>query len=172
MSPDSKARSNWIVVSGFFSREEDVLQAMIDVLASGIPRDLIEIAVSKEAAALFSKRVRTRRPSYRAANAGRGALIGLITFALISAALIVSGAEWKGQLLTWIMLLGPNVGVVLGAVWGFLFVPPKARGVPTWLQRVREEKGILFVVRTKSEREAQDVAHDLASRGATSVKLT
>jgi len=164
------ANAKWIVVSGFFQSESHAAGALTRLLEIGIPRDLIDVLIEKQDETLFFNSGRTRRPSNSASNAGRGALFGLILFSLVSATLIVtSGARevWK---LTWIMLLGPNVGVLLGGLVGLLIGLIKKRPLPAKFERLRERKGILMIVSTKSEAESKIIEDKMREIGADSPK--
>lgn len=155
----------WLVSSAFFRTEAAARDALLRLLSLGLPRDLIEIVVLKKDAGLFHPNTRTRRPTPRAAAAARGALTGLIAFSLISAALILLSGSGDNRFLSFIMLLGPNVGVVLGAIVGFTMGALATYQLPARLRRVLEDRGILMVVRSKSATEAQAVLRELQACG-------
>jgi hypothetical protein len=171
MSEQITKTSNWQIVSCFLNNESQTRQALLKLLSIGIPRDLMEILVEKQNANRIFGHTKIRRPNYAAASAGRGALIGLILFSLISAFLIVSASSRDSSRLTMIMLLGPNVGVLLGAFVGILTGLFIRRAIPPRFERLREGNGVLLVVRTKLILEAESIASVLKEIGADSVKV-
>lgn len=163
--------NHWFLVSGFFSEEERVRRTLMDLLYMGIPRDLIDVLIAKQDEGRFFKSLKTRKPSLTAGNAGRGALVGLIVFSLFSALMIVTSGARESQRLTWIMLLGPNVGVMLGGFLGLLWGALFAKGLPSHYERLREGGGILMTVKTKSPEEARVLQERLMGFGAQSVRV-
>ena len=155
------ATPDWLVSSAFFTSETAARDALLRLLGLGLPRDLIEIVVLKKDLHVLQPGTHVRRPTPRAASAARGALIGLISLSLVSAALIVLAGSGDDHFLTFIMLLGPNVGVVLGAIVGFVIGGFDTFQLPPRLQRVHQDRGILMVVRSKTATEAEAVVQTL-----------
>lgn len=155
----------WQVSSAFFRTEAAVRDALLGLLGLGLPRDLIEIVVLKKDEKLFTGSARAVRPTPRAAGAAKGALIGLIVLSIVSALLIAFSGGRGDAFLTFIMLLGPNVGVVLGAVFGFFIGSLDRYRLPDRLARVLEDRGILMVVRTRTVDEAGAALERMVASG-------
>lgn len=158
------------VVTGFFIEETKARSALVELLLTGVPRDLIEVVIAKHNENRFFKTLRRRQLRRTAANAGRGALIGLILFSFLSALLIVSAGARESARLTWIMLLGPNMGVMLGGFIGLLWGFIKREPVPAYYHRLLEREAILMVVKAKTELEAESLATRLSDLGALDVR--
>lgn len=160
-----------IVVSGFYLQEGSLRNAFQDLLFMGIPRDLIDVLIKKEDESLFFISSKKRKASSSVANIGRGALVGLILFAFISAGLIVASGARNSERLTWIMILGPNMGVIVGGFCGFIFSFFKKASLPAIFYRLKDHQGILMVVKSKSETEAISIEKKLKATGAQAVEM-
>ena len=172
MKTQAKTNEGWCVISGFFSQEDSVRKILMELLSIGVPRDLIEVVIEEADVQKYFKCGRVRKLNQTSSVAAKGALIGLILFSLISAAMIVTSSATDNQRLTWIMLLGPNVGVILGGIlgliWGFIFAPE----MPERYSRLREDQGILLIARSRSRTEAEDIKARIAKSGANAVVIS
>lgn len=165
------ARERRVTVSGFYDAEEKVERALLELSSiHGVPRDLMEVLVSRRAAQRFyGRRALALGPqSFR--YAGAGAIIGLLFATVVSFELILFPGRDLPGVLPFVQLLGPNMGLVLGAVIGALvglFVKKKPRGP---YRRVLERDEILLVVHGRGLGEAPAIEDALRSTGASAVQ--
>lgn len=97
-----------------------VVDRMLDALyTAGVPRDLVEVVVSREAAQRFYGVARVRRPGREAFRyAGIGGLVGFVGGALLSLLMVAwPGIDAPGGLAL-VQLAGPNFGTITGATVG------------------------------------------------------
>jgi hypothetical protein len=163
-------RHQWFVITSFFNNENQIRACVDQLLLHGVPRDLIEVAVPEKLNTRFFENARRGTLSRITVEAARGALIGLILLSLVSAALIATSGARESRLLTLIMLFGPNIGVLAGGVIGLLYGALRRFPVPNRFGRIREEKGILLVLRSKSDEEAEALLHRLQACGGIDAK--
>lgn len=105
-------------VTTLFDSRAGVENALDALYTVGMPRDLIEVVVSREAAAHFPTGVPRRgvRETFR--FAGIGGLTGLLVGAAISLGMVAwPGLDAPGDQAI-VQLLGPNFGLVTGAALG------------------------------------------------------
>lgn len=105
-------------MTALFDRRADVEAALDALYTVGLPRDLIEVVVSRDAAAHFPTGVTRRggRETFR--FAGIGGLTGLVLGAVISLGMVAwPGLDAPGEQAI-VQLLGPNFGLVMGAALG------------------------------------------------------
>lgn len=171
MKVQTKTSGGWCVVSGFFRQEEPVRKTLMDLLSIGVPRDLIEVVIEESDVQKYFKGGRVRKLKQTSAVASKGALIGLILFSLVSAGLIVTASATNSDALTWIMLLGPNVGVMLGGLLGLVWGSISSPKMPERHSRLGEGEGILVIARSRSRTEAEQIKERIEQRGATAVAL-
>ena len=153
-------------VSALFDSPEAVDQAVTALIRAGVPRDLIEIVVSPEAAGRFyGGRVRgLGRETMR--FAGIGGLAGLILGAAISLVIIALPGFQDPGLEAIVQLIGPNFVTVAGALVGAaigLFVRRRAE-----LRFARDSEApyaIVVVVVARSLDEEQALARILVANG-------
>lgn len=171
MKTAKQKMEGWFVITGFFNEEKRVSSTVAELLSIGVPRDLIEVVVAKKDVSRFFKEGRVRKLNLTTALAAKGALIGLIVFSGMSAALIVTSGAQEDQRLTWIMLLGPNMGVLLGGMIGMIWGSLRKASLPERYSRLREGKGILLVTRTRFEKEAAQIEDKIKQHGAEGVEV-
>lgn len=107
-----------LTVTALFDSRADVEKALDALYTVGMPRDLVEVVVSREAATLFPAGAARRggRETFR--FAGIGGLAGLLVGAAISLGMVAwPGLDAPGQQAI-VQLLGPNFGLVTGAALG------------------------------------------------------
>lgn len=112
-----------------------------------------------------------RKPSLLIPAAARGALAGLIILSFASTALIGLSALEVEHNQHWVMLLGPNIGVVLGGVLGAIYrlvIPVK---IPQRYTRIGSEKGIMLVVRSKRQEEVKNIMDILNQVGVEKLEV-
>jgi hypothetical protein len=153
-------------VTALFDRRAQVEAALDALYTVGMPRDLVEVVVSREAATHFPAGVARRggRETFR--FAGIGGLTGLLLGAVISLGMVAwPGLDAPGEQAI-VQLLGPNFGLVTGAALGaavgfFRHRHPDARHA-----RAAEAAGAIVVaVTVRSQRESALIIQRLAKCG-------
>ncbi len=155
------------------ARVERALDALYD---AGMPRDLIEVVVSRDAAERFYAKLPDRqapRPPARETwrFAGIGALSGFVGGVLISLVMVAwPGIDAPGgQAL--VQIAGPNIGTLAGAAVGasigaFRRQRPQARHA----RAAEASHAIVFAVATRTEHEAELIGQLLESQGGRDVR--
>ena len=164
-----------LTLTALFANPEAVDATLDALYSAGIPRDLIEVVVSREAAQRFyAGGRRAARPPGREVFrwAGIGALVGFLGGSAISLVMVAwPGLDAPGGMQI-VQLFGPNVGITagsaLGAILGFFRrQKPDARHA-----RAAEASGqIVMAVQTRGEREARALATLLEVQGGRDVRL-
>jgi hypothetical protein len=168
----SEARLEPLVITALFDSREAIDAALRRLHAAGVPRDLIEVVVSREASERFyGGRARTpRREVFR--YAGIGGLAGLIIAAGLSLA-IVAMPGWEPPATTAVVqLLGPNIGAVVGAALGALFGAfrrPKASR--RHARAAESESAILLLVHARADAEVVPLEEILTSSGGRETRV-
>jgi hypothetical protein len=153
---------------------ERTLDALYD---AGMPRDLIEVVVSREAATTFYAARRGRgaprglgRETWK--FAGIGALSGFIFGTLLSLVMVAwPGLDAPGGLAL-VQLAGPNIGTVAGAAIGALVgATRKQRPEARHARAAEASNAILLAVRARHGLEAELLMDLLASQGGREVRL-
>jgi hypothetical protein len=160
------------VASAFFASAEQVERAVADLVDAGVPRDLVEVAVSPAAnQARYGGRAR-RLGTQTVRYAGAGALIGLLAGVVLSLEIILvfPGFDPPARELSITQLLGPNVAMMLGLAIGalvgaFLRRPPLG---PVTRTRGREE--ILLAVRSIPEARVPEVTAAIEAAGGIEIE--
>src|SRR5690606_8526636 len=159
-------RRETCTVSAFFDSEERAERAMMALLNEGIPRSLIDVAVSQSASRrFFPGRARRYRDS-TFSFAGRGALIGLLVSAAFTLAITLLPGFTDPGLLAIVQLFGPNVGVVtggaLGALWALL---RRAQPSRHYYRALEREALLLLLVQLRPKAEVPHLIELLARFG-------
>ena len=159
-------------VSGFFNTEQSIEQAMQDCLRRGVPRDLIDVAVSPGAAGKFyGGRASTNRDSWFSWT-GRGALIGLIISALLSLGIILLPGYDTSPIMAYVQLLGPDIGILLGAAIGAIYGLLKPGDIkPQMLRALQRDDAALLLVHLQPEKEAAEIGAIFTRHAAESVEI-
>lgn len=172
IGPVSTRSSEPLTVTALFDSAAGVDAALDALYNAGMPRDLIDVVVSPEAAAHFRGGF-VRGPGRETFRfAGIGGLTGLLLGAAISLVMVAwPGLDAPGgQAIA--QLLGPNVGLVAGAALGacagfFLHRSPDRRHA-----RAAEAAGAIVVaVATRSQAEGVLIARLLTERGGRDARL-
>jgi hypothetical protein len=168
----STGSSEPLTVTALFDSAASVDAALDALYDAGMPRDLIDVVVSPEAAAHFSGGF-VRGPGRETFRfAGIGGLTGLLLGAAISLVMVAwPGLDAPGgQAIA--QLLGPNVGLVagaaLGACAGFLLhrSPDKRHA------RAASAAGAIVVaVATRSQAEGVLISRLLTERGGRDARF-
>ena len=172
INPASTRSGEPLTVTALFDSAAGVDAALDALYNAGMPRDLIDVVVSPEAAAHFRGGF-VRGPGRETFRfAGIGGLTGLLLGATISLVMVAwPGLDAPGgQAIA--QLLGPNVGLVAGAALGacagfFLHRSPDKRHA-----RAAEAAGAIVVaVATRSQAEGVLIARLLTERGGRDARL-
>ena len=164
-------------VTALFDDAESVERVLDALYTAGTPRDLIEVVVSRDAAARYYAGATGRRAPRRLGRetwsyAGAGALIGFIGGVLMSLVMVAwPGIEAPGGLAL-VQLAGPNMGTVGGAAIGALIgTLRRRRPQPRHARAAEAANAIVVAVAARSEREAELLRQLLAGFGGGSVRL-
>lgn len=167
-----------LVVSALFNAPDAVDRTLDALYSAGVPRDLIEVVVSRVAAERFygasaAGRTNLRKPGRETFRfAGAGALIGFVVGVLFSLLMLMwPGIEAPGALAP-VALFGPNVGTTLGAALGALVGSTRRQRPDARFARAAEaENAILLAVRTRGTREAELLARLIQSQGGAAGRI-
>lgn len=160
-------------VSGFFTDESAVHDSMWDCLRRGVPRDLMDVAVSRGAAGrYFGGRYRTSQRDSWFSWAGRGALAGLLISAAVTLIIVMLPGFNTSTSMAFVQLLGPDIGVILGGALGGLYGWFKPSDVQPQFRRALERPdAALMLVHLQPKQEAEAIREILARRGAEAIKI-
>lgn len=166
-----------VSVTALFDDPGMVDRALDALYSAGTPRDLIEVVVSREAAArLYAGATGRRAPRALGREtwrfAGAGALIGFVAGVAISLVMVAwPGIEAPGGLAL-VQIAGPNIGTMVGAALGAIIGALRRQRPHAHLARAAEESGAIVVsVATRSDEEAALIAQLLASQGGRGVRI-
>jgi hypothetical protein len=159
-------------ISAFFTQQYKVDQALSDCLALGIPRDLIDVAVSEKAAAKFKLAKANRNTDHWFAWTGRGAFAGLIFSIVLSLAIVLIQGYSISNGLAFVQLLGPDIGIIVGAALGSIYGFLKESENNVLMQRAQErDDAMLFIVYFQPPAEAQKVHQILIENDCDSLVM-
>lgn len=160
-------------ISGFFSHEESIEAALWECLHRGVPRDLIDVAVSEAASRRFyGGRTRHLRDSWFA-SAGRGALAGLLISALATLAIVLVPGFETPEPMAIVQFLGPDIGVILGGLIGGLYGWMKpADPAPPLYRALARDDAALMLVHLQPQGEAEAIRDVLQRNGGQQVELS
>ena len=159
-------------ISAFFSKEEAVQDVMWECLHRGVPRDLIDVAVSPGAAPhFFGGRTLSHRDSWFS-WAGRGALAGLLLTALVSLGIVLLPGFNATGFMAIVQFLGPDIGVIAGGALGAMYGYLKPGDVTPQLLRARERAdAALMLVHLQPEEEAQAIRGIFELHGGEAIRV-
>jgi len=150
-------------VSGFFAQEDAIESAMWDCLRRGVPRDLIDVAVSEAASQRFYG---------LCSSAGRGALAGLVISALVTLVIVLLPGFNTSRLMAMVQFLGPDIGIILGGAIGALYGWMKpADPAPDLHRALLRDDAALMLVHLQPHGEAEAIREVLRQHGGQDVEL-
>lgn len=157
-------------VSGFFKSESAVNAVMHGCLHRGVPRDLIDVAVSQAAAPHFySGRARANRDAWFSWT-GRGALIGLLLSAILTLVIVMLPGFDTSFNMAIVQLLGPDIGVIAGAFLGAMYGWLKSGDVrPQFKRATLRSDAVLMLVHLQPEDEANELKEIFMAQGAEDI---
>lgn len=159
-------------ISGFFAQEQAVENTMLACLHRGVPRDLIDVAVSEKAAPhFFGGRAATNRDGWFSWT-GRGALAGLLISAVLSLVIVLLPGFNPSKLMAMVQLLGPDIGIIVGAALGALYGWLKPDDIKPQLLRARERNdAVLMLVHLQPRNEAETIRSIFAQLGGEAIRV-
>lgn len=160
------------MVSALFDSPEAVDAALDALYTAGIPRDLVEVVVSRAAA---ERHYAGRGPGQRPARgpgretfryAGIGALVGFVGGVLFSLLMLMwPGIDAPGGMAP-VALFGPNVGTTAGAALGALLGFMRRQQPDRRYARAAEaQDAILLAVHAREVAEAELLGRLMAANG-------
>lgn len=159
-------------ISGFFRDEAAVSAVLHACVHRGVPRDLIDVAVSETAAPHFyGGRARPNRDSWFSWT-GRGALAGLIISATISLVIIMIPGFNMSEMMAIVQFLGPDIGVITGAFLGALYGWLKPGDIrPQFKRATLRSDAVLMLVHLQPEEEAKELQEIFRTQGGEDVMM-
>ncbi|MHB1224556.1 MAG: hypothetical protein ACYC2G_11035 [Gemmatimonadaceae bacterium] len=166
-----------VTVTALFDDPARVERALDALYTAGMPRDLIEVVVSGDAAERFYARLpggQAPRPPGRETwrFAGIGALAGFVSGVVISLVMVAwPGIDAPGGNAL-VQVAGPNIGTIAGAAAGAVVGSlrrqrPKARHA----RAAEASSAIVFAVAARSDEEAALIGQLLTTQGGREVRL-
>lgn len=165
-------RPRLVPVSALFEHRALVDRALPRLTGAGVPRDLIEVVVSPEAARRHYAGVRAEGTRETARFAGIGGLVGLLIGIAVSL-VFVSLPEFVGPgAEAVVQLIGPNFATITGAVLGALVGAFRHRPPRTRHARAAESPdAVVVVVRARGEAQVATVLRLLADAGGRAPRI-
>lgn len=162
----ARPRQERLVVTALFDAADAVDAAVRALQIAGVPRDTVEVVVSRRASDRFYAG-RARPPGHEMFRwAGIGGIAGLLVGAAISFIIIALPQDVGPGPAAIAQLLGPNFCTVLGAVLGGLFGRMRRRPPRSWYARAAESpEAIVVAVRVGDEEQARDITRLLLDAG-------
>lgn len=163
--PDPRRRLPHVVTASFQGPDQIQL-ALEQLIRVGVPRDLIDVVVSPDAARKFypARAYDLGNDAFR--YAGAGGLIGLLVGSIISLVLIMLPGFFDKGIIPYVQLIGPNFVTVTGALVGGLIGSFKRRPPnPHFSRAAAEPDAIIMVVALRSREEAERVAQIMGQSG-------
>ncbi|HEU4643512.1 MAG TPA: hypothetical protein VFS44_13730 [Gemmatimonadaceae bacterium] len=165
-APRQREHREPVVVTAIFDSADAVDTALTRLYDAGVPRDLIEVVVSRTAADRFYRDAR-RVPDREVFRfAGIGGFIGLILGVTISLVILALPGEVRQRSTAIIQLIGPNFmtlgGALVGAIIGFF----RRRQAPAHYARAAEaSSGIVVAVAARHQTQVESVLDILTEAG-------
>ena len=167
-----------LVVTALFVSPDAVDRALDALYYAGVPRDLMEVVVSRTAAMQFYSaggpgRRGTRTPGRETFRyAGAGALLGFIGGLLFSLLMLLwPGIDAPGGMAP-VALFGPNVGTTAGAAIGALVgLTRRQQPDPRYARAAEARDAILLAVHARDTREAEQLATVIAAHGGRQARV-
>jgi hypothetical protein len=167
-----------LAITAFFLSPDAVDRALDALYAAGVPRDLMEVVVSRTAAAQFYSAGGPGRRGARGPGretfryAGAGALVGFIGGVVFSLLMLVwPGIDAPGGMAP-VALFGPNVGTTAGAALGALFgFMRRQQPDPRYARAAEARDAILLAVHARSAVEAASLAQLMVVQGGRDARI-
>lgn len=164
-----------LTLTALFTDREAVDRAVDALYAAGTPRDLVEVVVSREAAARFyASAPHLLRPPGRETfrYAGIGGLVGFVTGVAVGLVTVaLPGIEAPGGMAP-VQVLGPNMATIGGAAIGALIGFFRRQRPHARFARAAEATGaIVLAVATRSEEEAALLARIVEAQGGRDLRV-
>ncbi len=166
-----KRRHDLATISGYVEKPEAAESAIEVLTASGIPRDLVEVAVSPSADDKFYAGRARRLGTLALPYAGVGGLIGLLVSVILSLEILVLPGLDVPERLARVQLLGPNYGAIGGALVGALIGALRRRRPKGVYARACEREAILVMVHDRPRAEADVIAQLMNELGVQDVRI-
>lgn len=169
-APRAAKADRAMTVSALFRTLEGVEAALARLNTAGVPRDLVEVVASPEAASRFfgARKQPRQREVFR--YAGIGGLTGLVVGVVISLVMVAAPGFQEEEVTAVVQLLGPNFCTVTGALLGALrgyFVTRRPR---PWHARADQPDTIVVGV-TAREQEVAFFEEVLRSHGGEQLRV-
>lgn len=167
-----RARLEPIVITALFDDRAAVDEAQRRLYEAGLPRDLIEVVVSRDAASRFYGGL-VRSPGREVFRyAGIGGLVGLVLAALLSFVILALPGEEPPGAVAIVQLLGPNIGTVSGALIGAIYGAFHCRRPSARHDRAAEDaSAILLVVRSRADADIPTLTRLIAESGGRDIHI-
>ncbi len=166
-----------LTVTALFDDTGAVDRALDALYSAGLPRDLVEVVVSREAARRYyaeARGVRAPRAPGRETwrYAGIGGLVGFVGGVLMGLVMVAwPGIDAPGGLAL-VQLAGPNVATVGGAAIGALIgATRRRRPSPRHARAAEAANAIVVAVAARGDDEAALLAGLLGGQGGREVRI-
>lgn len=161
-----------VEITALYDSREAVDAALRRLHDAGVPRDLIEVVVSREAADRFYRGL-ARAPGREVVRyGGIGGIAGLVLASIISLGIIAMPGWHSPGTTAIVQLVGPNIGAVAGAALGALIGAFRHRRPSRRHARVAENAaGILLLVRIQANAELGPLQQILTASGGRDVRV-
>ena len=162
----ARPRQERLVVTALFDAADAVDAAVRTLQIAGVPRDTVEVIVSRRASDRFYEG-RARPPGNEMFRwAGIGGIAGLLVGAAISFIILALPQDVGPGPAAIAQLVGPNFSTVLGAVLGGVYGLMRRRPPRSWYARAAEAPdAIVLAVRAGDEEQARDITRLLQDAG-------
>lgn len=159
-------------VSGFFRDENAIKNVMTECLHRGVPRDLLDVAVSPGASKyFFGGRARASKDLWFKWM-GLGAFIGLLLSSLLTLGIVMLPGFDHSALLAFVQLMGPDIGVIIGAALGGIYGLLKPGRVKLEMQRAaRRPDAALLLIHLQPREEAEVLGEILRDYGGEDIEV-
>jgi hypothetical protein len=159
-------------VSGFFRDENTIKSVMTECMHRGVPRDLLDVAVSPAASRHFFGGRASVAKDVWFKWMGLGAFTGLLLSSALTLGIIMIPGFNHSDLLAFVQLMGPDIGVILGAALGGLYGYIKPGRVKMEMRRASQRSdAALLLIHLQPHDEAEILSEILRSYGAEDIVM-
>lgn len=150
--------------------EQAIHHAITACLHRGIPRDLIDVAVSGQASSKFYGGAAGPNRDGWFSWAGRGALTGLLVSSAVALVILLFAGYEASKPMAIIQLLGPDLGILIGAALGALYGWLKPGDIRPQMQRaLNRDDAALMLVHLQPATEADEIKRVMEQHGGEQV---